>query len=185
VLSNLIVELMARPRPNLPEWNNESLRPMKGATPQVWVSAVLSSLTLEKRDIGQSRLVRPGRLGRWYSARTFGEVREAIRRELERRGSTPSQASALASLRTARGLKDLEAAGAVVRRNGSYRLREEWVWGELSRDAVTKCQRGIRERRHFLRARVRRRKSGGGHWVEFTVSRRGKPGTRLEIAWAI
>ena len=170
---------MARPRPELAGWAGERLQTLEGSSPREWVSTVLSTLWVSEADVSS------GRLARWYKSWTFGQVREAIRREIERRGATPSRAASLASLRAARGLKELEAEGAVLRRRGAYRLTEALLWANASCDAIRMCAESLNKPGYRLTADHTPQKGRNRGRVAFKVTRKGKRVPLLEIAWSV
>ena len=99
---------MARPRPGLPGWNESTLHGVESTDPGDWVLDVLT----DGLSIG------PGRTRSW----SFGEIREAIRREVESRTHDEVRANKTASIRTWRGLSDLKERGLVSERGGRYRV---------------------------------------------------------------
>jgi hypothetical protein len=125
-------EFMARRRPELSGWDNSVLKELESADSTEWVLMVL---TTGKDVLGKVR------------AWSFGEIREAVRREIERRGTVPEKARNLAGVRTMRGLASLEREGVVAKRGGRYRVSRgvrllEWNLQQV-RDAV---KRGTRVR---------------------------------------
>jgi DNA-binding transcriptional ArsR family regulator len=110
---------MARRRPSvLGKGASINLRQLGGEEePREWVLAVLSS-----RSSPDSRYL--------YSSWTWGEIREAIRQDLERRRKESPENDA--RLKTNRGLAALRNAGAVEKApDGRYHLIEEAALAEI------------------------------------------------------
>ncbi|MGP8074997.1 MAG: hypothetical protein ACLP74_08320 [Thermoplasmata archaeon] len=76
-------------------------------------------------------------------------------------------------------------AGAVERRRGRYRMKEEWVWDELVLQALNDAVRDLAAGKAVLRGMVRRQSRGKALRVESTITRQGESVPRLEIGWVV
>lgn len=116
---------MSRRRPELENWDDRRLRQITNSNPETWVGTVLNTFVPTKMRNGPLEKPRV-----W----TFGEIREAIRRELVRRNHPEPKASHLASLRTLRGLKALREEDALDESPRGYSIRRRWYWAEAISD---------------------------------------------------
>lgn len=140
---------MARRRPELRDWDGSWLRQVTSTDPGTWVRAVLATPLVHALQDPQAiseGLVskRWGSLGRQARRTPFirgmrwGEIREAIRRELERRSQalpsayrSDARISQDASLRTGRGISRLRTQRAIIETGGRYRLSPDWLMIDL------------------------------------------------------
>ena len=118
---------MARKRPGLVGWDDARLRRVTATDPEAWVGTILNTFSREAIDRADQRFNRVWR---------YGEIREAIRRELIRRGTSDVKAFQSASLRAWRGLHSLEGRGALRRTKAGYSLKERWGWAEMISDVA-------------------------------------------------
>lgn len=113
---------MSRKRPTLKDWNAHLLHDLDTSDPEHWVGTVLGAL--------------PRETDRKWPKWRFGEIREAIRRELTRRGMEPGRAEHLAHTRTSRGIHALREQGALTASESGYRLRLKWAMARAIRETV-------------------------------------------------
>jgi hypothetical protein len=168
---------MARRRPDLRGWDDSRLREVGTADPRDWVGTVLNALTTDSTELGG------GPAGRFHRSWGWGEIREAIRRELVRRGRDEEKAAKYSQILTDRGLKALRDEDALVRRGGRYRLMEEWAFGELARGVIRQGVRAVRARKAGFRVRMEHLR-GAGHQmtIEFVPRRGGRAHIKVSFA---
>ncbi|MFZ0699703.1 MAG: hypothetical protein WAN74_05900 [Thermoplasmata archaeon] len=142
------------------------------------MGTVLSTLTTE-----ESHLRRDGRVPRFYRSWRFGEIREAIRQELERRDGGGRDRMKLASLRTSRGLKALEEEGDLTRPNRRYRLSEERGWAEHAHEAIRTSEQAVRDRKACLRVKMEH--EGQTHRITLAFEPKLGGPAEVTISWLI
>jgi len=105
---------MSRPRPKLDNWDRSLLAALGSSDPREWVETVLTNA----KEVRRARS--------W----SFGEIREAIRLEIERRGGSLNPANA-AHVRTQRGLAALREDGLVIKQGAKYRFPKRFRYSEM------------------------------------------------------
>lgn len=83
----------------------------------------------------------------WYADWSYAEIREAIRREHERRGKSGLAAMRAANLTTSRGLSELRRLGAIKEKGGMLHLSEgypstDWLAQNLMKIGMECAERG-------------------------------------------
>ena len=141
---------MSRRRPDLVGWDGSVLADLDTTDAKEWVTTVLTNA----RRIERTRT--------W----TFGEIREAIRRELERRAETPNALN-LARVRTQRGLAALREAGLIQKSGSGYRFPKRQRYAELIADMVR--QAGKSRARLSVEPKFECLPDGS-HTVSFTIT---------------
>ena len=121
---------MGRPPPDLAWWRDSYLSYLKTTDAAEWVGAVLAFTPVDSPDAKR----------RWW---TFGEIREAIRKELvHREPSQPESAYQLADKRTSKGVKVLEAQGSLMHRGKRYAIRRRWFYAQNLRKLASTIASG-------------------------------------------